>query len=247
MHRVLRLRAAALFAVGGLLLSCSGGSDAPGWAAGDTADADDAEAAPVTGQGIGDPYYPDDGNRGYDVKHYLVDLDYDRPTQRIAATTTITARATKRLPRFQPRPDRHEGRQGAGRRSGRNVRAHRRARARHQAGQADRQRGRLRHQGDLLGQARARPGRRRCRSGWYDATTPGAGFIAGEPHSCTLWYPVQRPPHRQGDVRAEGDCSPSVRRGLERRRAAGRCQRGRGRQRASAPTAGGSTSRRPPT
>ncbi|MDQ1674681.1 MAG: hypothetical protein QOC98_3243, partial [Frankiaceae bacterium] len=38
------------------------------------------------GQGIGDPYYPDDGNRGYDVKRYHVRLRYFRPTQRIAAT-----------------------------------------------------------------------------------------------------------------------------------------------------------------
>jgi aminopeptidase N len=31
-------------------------------------------------------------------------------------------------------------------------------------------------------------------SGWFDATTPGGGFIAGEPHSCTVWYPCNDHP-----------------------------------------------------
>ncbi|MEJ7706385.1 MAG: hypothetical protein WKF82_03335 [Nocardioidaceae bacterium] len=31
-------------------------------------------------------------------------------------------------------------------------------------------------------------------SGWFDATTPGAGFIAGEPHSCTVWFPCNDHP-----------------------------------------------------
>lgn len=31
-------------------------------------------------------------------------------------------------------------------------------------------------------------------SGWFDARTPGAGFVAGEPHSCTLWYPCNDHP-----------------------------------------------------
>jgi aminopeptidase N len=31
-------------------------------------------------------------------------------------------------------------------------------------------------------------------SGWHRATTPGSGFIAGEPHSCTAWYPCNDHP-----------------------------------------------------
>lgn len=31
-------------------------------------------------------------------------------------------------------------------------------------------------------------------SGWFDARTRGAGFIAGEPHSCTVWYPCNDHP-----------------------------------------------------
>lgn len=189
MHRPHHLKsAAALVALGALLAGCSNASGAA-----DQAAAAPEAAAPVTGQGIGDPYYPDDGNLGYNVKGYLVDLDYDRPTQRIAATTTITSRSTAKLTRFhldligmkvsrvkvagQPatftRTDAHEL---------------------------------------VIKPAKpipddqvfvtkvtyaGKPGRDpvgTVPSGWYDATTRGAGFIAGEPHSCTLWYPCNDHP-----------------------------------------------------
>ena len=32
--------------------------------------------------GIGDPYFPLDGNGGYDVRHYGLDLSTTRPTDR---------------------------------------------------------------------------------------------------------------------------------------------------------------------
>lgn len=48
---------------------------------------------------IGDPLFPTIGNGGYDVRHYDISLDY-RSNTSIRATTTIAARATKRLSRF---------------------------------------------------------------------------------------------------------------------------------------------------
>ncbi|GAA3200259.1 M1 family metallopeptidase [Actinocorallia longicatena] len=48
--------------------------------------------------GVGDPYFPQAGNGGFDVAHYDIDLTYARAG--ITATTTVTARATQGLSRF---------------------------------------------------------------------------------------------------------------------------------------------------
>ncbi|MFD7159590.1 M1 family metallopeptidase [Kribbella sp. NPDC059898] len=50
--------------------------------------------------GAGDPYFPDMGNGGYDVSHYDIKLAFDSSTKAISATTTIVARATQNLSRF---------------------------------------------------------------------------------------------------------------------------------------------------
>jgi aminopeptidase N len=50
--------------------------------------------------GTGDPYFPDMGNGGYDVGHYDIRLAFDPATKAINATTTIRARATQNLSRF---------------------------------------------------------------------------------------------------------------------------------------------------
>ncbi|MGW5194365.1 M1 family metallopeptidase [Kribbella sp. NPDC004138] len=66
-----------------------------------------ANAAPVRAPlfspgapGAGDPYFPDMGNGGYDVGHYDIRLAFDPRTKAISATTTIVARATQNLSRF---------------------------------------------------------------------------------------------------------------------------------------------------
>ncbi|WP_328408889.1 M1 family metallopeptidase [Nocardia sp. NBC_00403] len=57
-----------------------------------------ANADPLTGApGLGDPYYPMDGNGGYDARHYDVTLDYDPPSRQLTATTRIDAIATQPL------------------------------------------------------------------------------------------------------------------------------------------------------
>ncbi len=50
--------------------------------------------------GVGDPYYPLDGNGGYDVAHYDLDLTYDPETDQLSGTATIEARATQNLSAF---------------------------------------------------------------------------------------------------------------------------------------------------
>ena len=64
-----------------------------------------ATTAPTTvlverSPGIGDPYFPDLGNPGYDVEHYLVDLAVDPIGNTLAGEVVITAAATANLDRF---------------------------------------------------------------------------------------------------------------------------------------------------
>jgi hypothetical protein len=50
--------------------------------------------------GIGDPYFPLDGNGGYDAKHYLLDLRYEPSTDLLRGVATIRARALQNLSSF---------------------------------------------------------------------------------------------------------------------------------------------------
>ncbi|MEU8262002.1 M1 family metallopeptidase [Micromonospora sp. NPDC048999] len=49
---------------------------------------------------VGDPYFPDQGNGGYDVQHYDLNFSYDPATRFMDATATITAIATQDLDQF---------------------------------------------------------------------------------------------------------------------------------------------------
>ncbi|MCX4765130.1 M1 family metallopeptidase [Streptomyces sp. NBC_01275] len=60
-----------------------------------------ASAAPAPGaDGIGDPYFPQLGNGGFDARHYDLSLAYDPDTDRLDGRTTITAHATQTLSSF---------------------------------------------------------------------------------------------------------------------------------------------------
>lgn len=50
--------------------------------------------------GLGDSYYPLDGNGGYDVSHYDIRLTYQPDTDLLSGTTTILARTTQALSSF---------------------------------------------------------------------------------------------------------------------------------------------------
>src|SRR5262245_27678831 len=50
--------------------------------------------------GIDDPYFPLEGNGGYDVRHYDLSFSYDPDTDRLDGVNEITARATQTLTRF---------------------------------------------------------------------------------------------------------------------------------------------------
>jgi aminopeptidase N len=50
--------------------------------------------------GLGDPYFPLEGNGGYDALHYTLDLTYNPATDRLDGLVAITARATQNLSSF---------------------------------------------------------------------------------------------------------------------------------------------------
>jgi hypothetical protein len=50
--------------------------------------------------GAGDPYFPLDGNGGYDVEHYSLDLRYEPQLDHLAGVATIVALATQNLSSF---------------------------------------------------------------------------------------------------------------------------------------------------
>ncbi|WP_245671510.1 M1 family metallopeptidase [Nocardia amamiensis] len=54
----------------------------------------------VGAPGLGDPYYPLDGNGGYDVRHYRVGIDYDPPSRLLTGSTAVFATATQALRMF---------------------------------------------------------------------------------------------------------------------------------------------------
>ena len=59
------------------------------------------QPAPAPGaDGIGDPYFPLDGNGGYDVDSYTLDLHFDPDSDVLGGTATIVATATQNLSAF---------------------------------------------------------------------------------------------------------------------------------------------------
>jgi len=60
-----------------------------------------AGGRPVAGSdGAGDPYFPLDGNGGYDVHRYLIEDTYRPGSGRLTGRTTVVARATRALSSF---------------------------------------------------------------------------------------------------------------------------------------------------
>ncbi|MFH5823419.1 M1 family metallopeptidase [Georgenia sp. AZ-5] len=62
--------------------------------------ADDRPKFTAGAPGIGDPYFPQSGNGGYDVRRYDLEVGYDPATDVLTGEATITATATHNLSRF---------------------------------------------------------------------------------------------------------------------------------------------------
>src|SRR3954466_16205517 len=91
----MRRRLAALALCAAVIVAAACGGDAV------TAPLPPPPLHPAPGAaGAGDPYYPDDGNGGYDALNYHVDATYDPPSGHLDGDTTVTAKATQDLSRF---------------------------------------------------------------------------------------------------------------------------------------------------
>ena len=150
---------------------------------------------PAGRSGIGDPYFPLDGNGGYDVQHYDLDVSYDPDTDELTGEATIQAPPPRTCPRSTstlsgcaslPHGERTRGddpAQGPG--------AHR------QAEDRDHQRFALHRRGAATTACRRRS--RNSAAPGFIHTDDGA-IVVGEPHVAATLVPGQRPSPRQGVV-----------------------------------------------
>ncbi|MEU4646336.1 M1 family metallopeptidase [Nocardia fluminea] len=147
-----------------------------------------ADSGLIGAPGLGDPYYPLDGNGGYDVTHYDVSIDYEPGEHYLRGTARVDGRVTQPLAQFnldysgpevlmvtvngQPAGFAHDGA--------------------HELvvtpllplppGLA------MRIIVDYAGEAADTEG-----EGWTHAPNGGA-FAVGEPHSASTWYPLNDTP-----------------------------------------------------
>ena len=142
--------------------------------------------------GLGDPFFPDAGNGGYDVSHYGLTLSYEPSTNQLSGTATITRDGDAEPLALRSRPARL-----------RDLAAARRTASRPPF---------TRDGQELVITPAARPprrldlhGRRRLRrharvvtdpdgsiEGWVP--TDDGAFVVGEPQGSPAWYPVNDNP-----------------------------------------------------
>nr|WP_042198278.1 M1 family metallopeptidase [Kibdelosporangium sp. MJ126-NF4]CEL23309.1 putative metallopeptidase [Kibdelosporangium sp. MJ126-NF4]CTQ94471.1 putative metallopeptidase [Kibdelosporangium sp. MJ126-NF4] len=154
----------------------------------------------TSAEGVGDPYYPNDGNGGYDVADYNVSIGYDPAAGILDGDTTVTARATAQLDKFhldlvgfdvagvdvddKPAKFSREGEHELVITPSAPVAkdAQFKARVRYK-GKPE-----LKDDGQL------------GTNGWQKSKSGGA-FVAGEPHSATFWFPANDHPRDKAKFR----------------------------------------------
>jgi aminopeptidase N len=138
-----------------------------------------------------DPFYPNAGNGGYDVDHYLVDLDVRDRSRLVDGVTTITADSTQSLSRFnldyagpRLRSVKVDGQPAAFERDGGELEITPAGTIPDSTGFTVRvrYRGRPRTIGEPDG----------SRGGWH--LTDDGAFVAGEPQGAAGWYPANDHP-----------------------------------------------------
>jgi len=151
-----------------------------------------AEAKPGA-DGAGDPYYPKDGNGGYDVTGYHVSISYDPASRNLTGDTSINAKATGRLQRFnldlqgmEVSAVQVDGKAARFERAGEHELVISPAAAVEEGAAFVT---RVRYSGVPAKTEEGNLGD----NGWQIATSGGA-FAAGEPHSATSWYPANDTP-----------------------------------------------------
>ena len=140
--------------------------------------------------GIGDPYFPLDGNGGYDVQHYDLDLAYDPATRRAHGRRDDQGDGDAEPVELQPRPQRADRPLDQGRRPPRPLEPRRRRADRHAA------RGLRKHARFTTVVAYdgvPQPSATQLGGLGFIATDDGA-VVAGQPDVAATWYPVNDHP-----------------------------------------------------
>jgi aminopeptidase N len=178
-----------LAAIPALIIGCSTGPDGPPAPSTTPPPGTPAPGAP----GAGDPYYPTDGNGGYDALGYRVGVGFDPATGRLDGDTTVVAMATQDLSRFHLDLRGFEvasvqvgGEPATFTREGAFELVVTPARPLPAGGTFET---RVRYAG--IPQA-AKAGELGA-NGWQRSASGGA-FVLGEPHSAAFWYPVNETP-----------------------------------------------------
>ncbi|MFD4763762.1 M1 family metallopeptidase [Streptomyces sp. NPDC058439] len=144
-------------------------------------------SAAIGGPGAGDPYFPEDGNSGYDVSHYDVRIGYDPVrTDHLDGDTTVTARALTGLDRFSL--DLKGFTVASVAVNGAPAKAFSRAGAHKLVITPARPVAR-----GTTFTVRVRYAGKPDVEGWHTLKSGGA-YVAGEPHSATSWYPANDHP-----------------------------------------------------
>ncbi|HEX2131041.1 MAG TPA: M1 family metallopeptidase [Actinophytocola sp.] len=152
--------------------------------------------------GAGDPYYPNDGNGGYDVTGYHVSISYHPGTKRLDGDTVVTATATGDLTTFNL--DLHglevsavevAGEPAEFTREGEHELVVTPAAPVHDGTEFET---RVRYAGvpAMMGEGAL------GENGWQLASSGGA-FVAGQPHSATSWYPANDTPRDKATFRLD--------------------------------------------
>ncbi|HEX6354561.1 M1 family metallopeptidase [Actinophytocola sp.] len=156
-----------------------------------TSDAPAASGEPSE-EGAGDPYYPEDGNGGYDVTAYHVQISYDPSAKKLTGDTLVTAKAAEELTTFnldlqglEVSSVTVDSAKAAFDRSGNHELVVTPATPVASGATFE---ARVQYEGvpesgeSSLGE-----------DGWQQSSSGGA-FAAGEPHSATSWYPANDTP-----------------------------------------------------
>lgn len=143
--------------------------------------------------GIGDDYYPDAGNGGYDVERYDVTVRYDPGRGHLDGDTTVTATATQDLARFNldlrgftVSSVEVDGAPAEFTRDGETELVITPAEAVAQGTALD---VRVRYDGEPVRADAGQIGG----NGWH-RTFSGGAFVLGEPQSASYWFPVNEHP-----------------------------------------------------
>ncbi|EHR63478.1 M1 family metallopeptidase [Saccharomonospora cyanea] len=161
-----------------------------------TSPQDPSEPAPAPthgAAGIGDEYYPEAGNGGYDVDHYEVGVRYVPDSHQLTGDTTVTAHATQRLSRFNldlrgfaVSSVEVDGRKAEFTREGDTELV---ITPSAPVAEGSVFTTRVRYEGKPVSADLGQLGG----NGWYRSPSGGA-FVFGEPQSASYWYPVNEHP-----------------------------------------------------